>query len=293
MDIAPELQLLPESLDLNDQQRAIITHDDGPLLVIAGPGSGKTHSLILRAMNLLLLDKAKPEEFVLCTFTEKAANEMLTRMTALARRIDYRKDLSFMRIGTIHSLCNRLIMEYRHYTPLENGYETLDKFSQWFFLFDHLNEICSNDAINLFKNKWGSAWYVAKELQRYFDKIMEEDVDVDQSCFRSNPFRSHLARAYRKYQRVLMLENCVGFASVQKIAHKLLRNAEHSCKITQGIRYVFVDEYQDTNYIQEQIVLRLASATGNICVVGDEDQALYRFRGATVRNILEFPDTAN
>src|SRR6266571_980899 len=231
MDIAPELQLLPESLDLNDEQRAIITHDDGPLLVIAGPGSGKTHSLILRAMNLLLLDKAKPEEFVLCTFTEKAANEMLTRMTALARRINYRKDLSFMRIGTIHSLCNRLIMEYRHHTPLGNGYETLDQFSQWFFLFDHLNEICSNDAMNLFKNKWGSAWYVAKELQRYFDKIMEEDVDVD--------------------------------------------------------------EYQDTNYIQEQIVLRLASATGNICVVGDEDQALYRFRGATVRNILEFPDTAN
>src|SRR6266702_8627599 len=121
---------------------------------------------------------------------------------------------------------------------------------------------------------------------------MEEDVDVDQTCFRSNPFRSHLARAYRKYQRVLIRENCVGFASLEKIAHQLLCNAEHSCKITQGIRYVFVDEYQDTNYIQEQIVLRLASATGNICVVGDEDQALYRFRGATVRNILEFPDTA-
>ena len=293
MDIAPELQLLQECLDLNDEQRAIITHDDGPLLVIAGPGSGKTHSLILRAMNLLLLNKAKPEEFVLCTFTEKAANEMLTRMTALARRIDYRKDLSFMRIGTIHSLCNRLIMEYRHYTPLGNGYETLDKFSQWFFLFKHLNEICTNEAMNLFKNNWGSAWYVAKELQRYFDKIMEEDVDVDQTCFRSNSFRSHLARAYRMYQRVLMRENCVGFASLQKIAYQLLCDAEHSCKITQGIRYVFVDEYQDTNYIQEQIVLRLASKTGNICVVGDEDQALYRFRGATVRNILEFPDTAN
>ena len=81
MNIAPELQMLREYQDLNEQQRAIITHDDGPLLVIAGPGSGKTHSLILRVMNLLLLDKARPEEFVLCTYTEKAANEMLTRMT--------------------------------------------------------------------------------------------------------------------------------------------------------------------------------------------------------------------
>src|SRR5260370_35574139 len=101
MDIAPELQLLQECLDLNDEQRAILTHDDGPLLVIAGPGSGKTHSLILRAMNLLLLDKAKPEQFVLCTFTEKAPNEMLTRMTALARRVNYTKDLALMRIGAI------------------------------------------------------------------------------------------------------------------------------------------------------------------------------------------------
>src|SRR5437588_11309589 len=145
MDIAPELQFLQECLDLNNEQRAIITHDDGPMLVIAGPGSGKTHSLILRAMNLLLLDKAKPEEFVLCTFTEKAANEMLTRMTALARRIDYKKDLSSMRIGTIHSLCNRLIMEYRHYTPLTNGYKTLDGFSKLLFLFEQLDKFIWNE----------------------------------------------------------------------------------------------------------------------------------------------------
>src|SRR5207302_3997486 len=94
-------------------------------------------------------------------------------------------------------------------------------------------------------------------------------------------------------QKILMCENCVGFAALQKIAYDLLNDPLISDKILHGIRYVFVDEYQDTNYIQEQIVLRLASATGNICVVGDEDQALYRFRGATIHNILEFADTAN
>src|SRR5947209_11984717 len=179
MDIAPELQLLPESLDLNDEQRAIITHDDGPLLVIAGPGSGKTHSLIFRVMNLLLLDKARPEEFVLGTFTEKAASEMLTRMTALARRIDYRKDLSFMRIGTIHSLCNRLIMEYQHCTPLKNGYKRLDNFSQQLFLLKHLDRICRNGTINAFKKDWETRWQVARRLQNCFDKITEELVSVD------------------------------------------------------------------------------------------------------------------
>src|SRR2546421_5965784 len=118
MDIAPELQLLPESLDLNDEQRAIITHDDGPLLVIAGPGSGKTRSLILRAMNLLLLDKARPEELVLCTYTEKAANEIRNRLMTLAKEVGYQGDLSQLRAGTIHGICNQMIMEYRHNTPL-------------------------------------------------------------------------------------------------------------------------------------------------------------------------------
>src|SRR5436305_3087746 len=215
MDMAAELQLLQESLDLNDQQRAIITHDDGPLLVIAGPGSGKTHSLILRAMNLLLLDKAKPEEFVLCTFTEKAANEMLTRMTALARRIDYRKDLSFMRIGTIHSLCNRLIMEYQHCTPLKNGYKRLDDFSHQLFLLQHLNQICSNGAINTFMKKWQTRQQVAQGLQNCYDKITEELVSVDRLLAANSPFIRLLADAYNMYRKVLIDENCVSFAALQ------------------------------------------------------------------------------
>jgi DNA helicase II / ATP-dependent DNA helicase PcrA len=293
MDIAPELQMLQEYGDLSDEQRAIITHDDGPLLVIAGPGSGKTHSLILRAMNLLLLDKARPEEFVLCTFTEKAANEMLTRMTALARRIDYRKDLSFMRIGTIHSLCNRLIMEYRHCTPLKNGYRRLDTFSQQLFLLKHLDRICRNGAINAFKQEWETRWQVARRLQDSFDRITEELVDIDCLLAANCPSIRLLAHAYNIYRKVLIDENCVSFAALQKIAYNLLHDPEISPQITRGVRYVFVDEYQDTNCIQEQIILKLASARKNLCVVGDEDQALYRFRGATVRNILDFPSTAN
>src|SRR5947209_13025903 len=154
MDIAPELQLLPESLDLNDEQRAIITHDDGPLLVLAGPGSGKTHSLILRAMNLLLLNKATPEEIVLCTYTEKAAHEMQDRIFDLARSVEYNKDITQMRIGTIHSICNRFISENLHRVPtLGNGYETLDQLTQRLFIFGHLDEICKPNT-KFFMNCW-------------------------------------------------------------------------------------------------------------------------------------------
>lgn len=275
-------------LMLNGAQRAIIKHDDGPLLVIAGPGSGKTLSIILRAMNILLLGKAEPSQIVLCTFTEKAANEMQTRMMALANEVGYEGDLSGLRIGTIHGICNQLILEHRHHTPLGNDYRLLDQFEQWLFIFHHLGVIGARGGLPIFQEKWGTHWNIAKRLQEYFDKMMEELIDTRRLRADGRPFQCHLANAYDAYGKLLMRENCVSFAAQLRLAHTLLYNDNASQEIVDGIRYVFVDEYQDTNYIQEQIICQLSSATNNLCVVGDEDQALYRFRGATVRNILEF-----
>lgn len=101
-----EPNILKHFPDLNDAQRAIIGHGEGPLLVIAGPGSGKTHSIVLRALNLLSQGKALPRELVLCTFTEKAAFEMRDRMSAAAQKVDYKGDLSELTVSTIHGLCN-------------------------------------------------------------------------------------------------------------------------------------------------------------------------------------------
>jgi superfamily I DNA/RNA helicase len=97
--------------DLNDAQRSIVGHLDGPLLVIAGPGSGKTYGIVLRALNLLILQKAAPREVILCTFTEKAAFEMRDRLAAAAGKVGYKGDLSELRVSTIHGLCNRLLMK--------------------------------------------------------------------------------------------------------------------------------------------------------------------------------------
>jgi len=115
--------LLKNYPNLNEAQREIVGHTDGPLLVIAGPGSGKTFSLVLRALNLLLLGKVEPRELVLCTFTEKAAFELRDRISAAAAKVNYEGDLSELRASTIHSLCNRLLSIHRHRTPLGNNYE--------------------------------------------------------------------------------------------------------------------------------------------------------------------------
>jgi DNA helicase-2/ATP-dependent DNA helicase PcrA len=285
--IAPAI--LEHFPDLNDAQRAIIAHLDGPLLVVAGPGSGKTYSIVLRALNLILLESAETKEIVLCTFTEKAAFEMRDRLSAAAHKVGYRGDLSELRVTTIHSLCNKILTQHRHRTELGNSYETLDELTQLLFIFEHFSEIIGAEENGLYLGKWKTRWTAIEGVRGYFDKITEELVDPIMLAASQNPFRQSIARAYMAYETALFANNRTDFAHLQSIVHGLLLKPEHSAALASEIRYMLVDEYQDTNYVQEQLLLKLTAKTNNLCVVGDEDQSLYRFRGATVRNILEFP----
>ena len=287
MSIAPAIE--EHFPGLSDAQRAIVGHIDGPLLVIAGPGSGKTYSIVLRALNLLLLGKAQPRHLVLCTFTEKAAFEMRDRMAAAARKVDYSGDLSELTVSTIHSFCNRVLTQHRHRTELGNGYDTLDELTQLLLIFEQFDEIVGPPENDLFLGKWKTRWSAIEGARSYFDKITEELVDSDQLTASTDTFLAAIGSAYRRYERALLNANRTDFAHLQRLVYDLLGDPDTADAVTRDVRYVLVDEYQDTNYIQEQLLLKLTSRSRNLCVVGDEDQSLYRFRGATVRNILEFP----
>lgn len=286
MNVAPAL--LREYPDLNDAQRAIIGHTEGPLLVIAGPGSGKTMSLVLRVINLLVLGKAAPRELLVCTFTEKAAFELRDRISAAARKIGYAGDLSELKATTIHGMCNRLITLHRHRTPLGSNYETLDELTQLLFIFDHFDEIVGEAIDGAYPGKWATKWTTIEGIRGYFNKITEELVDPLQLLSASDGFLARIGTAYNGYRQALFANNRLDFAHQQKLVHDLLLDSDIAATITRDIRYLMVDEYQDTNFIQEQLLLKLTEKSRNLCVVGDEDQSLYRFRGATVRNILEF-----
>jgi DNA helicase-2/ATP-dependent DNA helicase PcrA len=301
MTIAPELlsgsidpRLLEEFQKLNADQRKVVLHDSSPMMVIAGPGSGKTQCLALRAMSLFLKE-VKPSELVLCTYTEKAAFEIQDRLSEMAHKVEYHLDIAEAHIGTIHGICNRFIAENLHRMAYDNdqrpsignNYGTLDRLPQRLFIFEHLKEICGKH-IQFFIDKWGTSWIASRQFQSHFDKITEELIDVKELEARPDTFFRCLADAYRIYQKLLAQYNLVDFAHLQKIMYGFLRNPGIASYIQKEIRYVLVDEYQDTNYIQEQILIKLAAKTRNICVVGDEDQSLYRFRGATVQNIRRF-----
>ncbi len=286
MTIAPAIERhYPE---LVESQREVVGHLDGPLLVIAGPGSGKTFSIVLRALNLLLLNKAEPKEIVLCTFTEKAAFEMRDRLAAAARKVQYGGDLSELTVSTIHGFCDRVLSQHRHRTDLGHNYETLDELTQLLFIFEHFNEIVGPSVNGRFLNHWTTRWTAIEGARGYFDKITEELVDPCRLTASDDPFVAAIGTAYQRYEQALLAANRVDFAHLQRHVYELLEQNADAGAVAPDVHYLLVDEYQDTNYIQEQLLLKLAKPGNNLCVVGDEDQSIYRFRGATVRNILEF-----
>jgi len=283
----PLLRTFPS---LNAAQKEAISHTEGPVLIIAGPGSGKTLVLVLRTLNLLLQGLANPSQIMLCTFTEKAAFELRDRLSLTAKKVGYTGDLSTILVGTIHSIANEFLLTYRHYTPLGNNYEVLDDLTQLLFIYEHFDEIIGPEEDGRYLGHWTSRWTAIKWARDYFNKITEELVDPSKLQTSTDPFVSALGRAYISYRDLLFEKNRIDFPHQQKLFLDLLDHPEAGPTIRNQIHYLMVDEYQDSNYIQEQLYLSLVGKGGNICVVGDDDQALYRFRGATVRNILEFPE---
>lgn len=264
--------ILREFPTLNDTQREAIGQTEGPLLVIAGPGSGKTLVLVLRTLNLLLQGLAVPEGILLCTFTEKAAFELRDRLSLLARKLKYDGNLTSLHVGTIHGLANSFLMRYRHHTPLGNNYEVLDELTQLLFIFDHFEEIIGTEQNGKYLGRWATRWTAIEGVRNYFNKTTEELIDPATLLSSEDPFVRAIGTSYKTYVEKLFETNRVDFAHQQKIFLQLLDHREIGPEIKKKIRYVMVDEYQDTNYVQEQMLLQLAGEEGNIAVVGDEDQ---------------------
>ena len=172
MDIAPViLHLHPE---LDSQQREVIGHLDGPLLVVAGPGSGKTVCIQLRAVNILLTEQTAPEELVLCTFGRDAAGELQQRFEKSALACGVPSDLARVRIGTIHSLCHRLLAPHASEVGLRPDYRVLDEREQHLLLHQESAAIFGPDWRILSGRGWREGIHTVAEAARYFDRICDE-----------------------------------------------------------------------------------------------------------------------
>lgn len=275
----------------NIRQKEAIMYTEGPLLISAGPGTGKTFTLVNRVIYLILEKKVLPENILIATFTEKAAKELLTRISneLLKRKIEI--DTNEMYIGTFHSICMRIIIENIEYSKYGKNFTLLDSFDQQYLIYQNLwetfNKIPNIDL--LLEQK--SFWAKSQKLTKLFNGITEEYIMPEDLLKDQDITINILGKAKIEYDKLLKIKNCIDFSTIQFECLSMLENNYLVLKKYNSLfQYLMIDEYQDTNYIQERLIFLLSGERKNICVVGDDDQALYRFRGATIRNILEFSD---
>ena len=288
MTIAPMIRRLRPELDA--RQREVVGHTDGPLLVVAGPGSGKTRCIESRAVNLLLLGETAPDELVLCTFGRDAAVELRERFAASAQACGIAGPASGVRIATIHSLCHRLLAaSHTGLAGLRPGYRVLDEREQHLLLHQEFDAIFGPDWEILSGRGWRDGVHTVAEAARYFDRICDEMIDPGVLAGSERPFIAALGRCLRRYRDLLLETNTLDFAHMQVWAERMLRDGDVAARAGEAVRHLMVDEFQDTSRIQLRILSRLAETHGNIAVVGDDNQSIYRFRGASVANLLEFP----
>ncbi|MDD3285644.1 MAG: UvrD-helicase domain-containing protein [Patescibacteria group bacterium] len=294
---------------LNSEQERAVKHRQGPLLVVAGAGTGKTTVLVNRLADILLNDKLGSDQALLLTFTEKAAQEMEERADRL---LPY--GYLDLWISTFHGFCERILREHALDIGLPSDFRVLSATEQWMMLKQNL------DLFDLdYYRPLGNPTKFIAELLKHFSRLKDENINPDEyleyaaalladgdqalsgapgkrggdddgGAMEAGRYRE-LAGAYQTYNKLLLDNSCLDFGDLILYTLKLFRQRPN---ILQSYRrqftYIMVDEFQDTNWAQYELVKLLAAPANNLMVVGDDDQAIYRFRGASLANIMQFKD---
>ncbi len=265
---------------LNKEQKQAVSHCDGPLLVLAGAGSGKTRVLTHRIANLIDTHKVYPSNILAITFTNKAAREMRERIDSLIGALS-----NDMWVGTFHSICIRILRRDIEKLGYDRSFVIYDTADQTTVIKECLRELNINE-----KN------FPPKSVLETIGKQKDELIDAVrfESLYASDFRMGKIAKIYSLYQKKLKRNNALDFDDIIMNTIRLFKeNQEVLDYYQRRFRYILVDEYQDTNTAQYTLVRLLSEAHGNLCVVGDDDQSIYGWRGANIRNILDFEKDFN
>ncbi len=282
---------------LNPEQKRAVEHDGGPLLIVAGAGTGKT-TVITERINFLITKKnLAPNQILALTFTEKAAAEMEERVD---KALPY--GYTDLWISTFHSFSERILKEHGLDIGLTTEFKLLDQTAAWLLVRNNLDKFTLD-----YYRPLGNPNKFIHALLKHFSKAKDElvkpadylayaesyrldnDLRKDDTAAMETRRLEEIANAYHVYQQLLLDNNYLDFGDLINYCYELfLKRPAILKKYQDQFKYVLVDEFQDTNYAQYQLIKLLAKPKNNITVVGDDDQSIYKFRGASIANILEF-----
>lgn len=284
--------------NFSKRQLEVITHVSGPLLVISGAGTGKTHVLTGRVLQLILQNNVPASQILALTFTEKAASEMKQRVMELLPLGHPEAE-----INTFHAFGEKILRESGHEIGMAPDYRLLGEADLWLFLKRHALEF----PLHYYRTPTNPKKFLYV-LQRYFSRLQDEDISpeqyqaylekrrkqaagVEDPAAEEEWLKKHqeLARCYTLYQELLLREGVVDYGGLISQTLRLLRDHPSLLReFSERFQYIMVDEFQDMNFAQSQIVNLLAERHQNIMVVGDDDQSIYKWRGASLSNIQSF-----
>lgn len=260
---------------LNEMQRRAVTTTDGAILILAGAGSGKTRVITNKIAYLIEEKNVNPYNILAITFTNKAAKEMLSRVEEMIG-----EDSRRVWISTFHAFCSKVLRIEAHHLNYDNNftiYDTTDK--------QTLIKNCM-DALDYSKQSISPS-LIASEISKAKDSMI--DIQEYENTYESDYIGSKIAKVYSLYQQELKKNNAMDFDDLIYNCIRLFKEHKDVLEKYQfKFKYIMVDEYQDTNYSQYLLIKMLSEMHKNICVVGDDDQSIYTWRGADIRNILEF-----
>ncbi len=260
---------------LNTAQKKAVTHIDGPLLIVAGAGSGKTRVLTSRIANLIREKKAFPNQILAVTFTNKAAKEMQNRVSTILKT-----DANGLPwLGTFHSICAKLLRRHATAANLKSNFTIIDTDDQSRLI----KNICKSEDID---TKQLSPKFILSIIDKWKNRgFYPNDVILKNK----ETFEKNILSLYKIYQQKLIDLNSCDFGDLILHTVKVFEKNNDIKEIySKNFKYILVDEYQDTNFIQSKFLNILAEKNRNICCVGDDDQSIYSWRGAEIKNFLEF-----
>ena len=261
--------------NLNEAQNEAVTYLDGPLLIVAGAGSGKTKVLTSRIAHIIKKQKAYPNQILAVTFTNKAAKEMQSRVSRLLGASA--TGLSWL--GTFHSICAKLLRKHAGAVGLNSNFTIIDTDDQ----IRLIKNICKAENIDI---KQLAPRYILAIIDRWKNKGHYPNEVIVNS---KDIYEKTILPVYNIYQQKLIDLNACDFGDLILHVVKILeKNSDIKEIYSRNFKYIMVDEYQDTNYIQSRWLNLLSEKNNNLCCVGDDDQSIYSWRGAEIKNFLEF-----
>lgn len=283
-------QIINQFSHLTESQKQVIAHEDGPLLVLGGAGCGKTYTMSLKLLNILQQKKCNSYQVAICStqFNQDIKRHFKGQLAELSEQLNCQNLLNQIPIFSFEDLCFNLLNQWKHPILKSRQFKRLDHLTQLLFMHENFEELDIPFSEGKYFDRWSNRWVTIQYLVEFFNKITSELVNPNQMKKSINKFHKDLAKSYLKYQELLLRFNYLDQGHLQRTVLEILTDEEFNVEANTSLQYLFLENYQDTSFLQEQILIHFNKRGIYLSLFADDLQSSYRHKGQLLSNVHTF-----